>query len=95
MGLVAPNAKFVVSAQASAYKIFKLIDTFPEINCFSSTGITPTDFRGKIQFLNVTFSYPTRKDVNVLEGFNLTIEEGQTIALVGNVLSCLQSIGDC
>jgi ABC-type multidrug transport system fused ATPase/permease subunit len=39
--------------------------------------------KGSIEFKNVTFRYPFRQDVKVLRGFNLTIEPGKTVALVG------------
>jgi ATP-binding cassette subfamily B (MDR/TAP) protein 1 len=35
------------------------------------------------EFKNVTFSYPTRPNRNVLDGFDLSIRQGETIALVG------------
>ena len=38
---------------------------------------------GNIEFKNVHFRYPTREDVAVLRGVNLTIKSGQKIALVG------------
>ena len=38
---------------------------------------------GDIQFNNVTFSYPTRQDVEVLKGISFKIKPGQKIALVG------------
>lgn len=38
---------------------------------------------GKIEFKNVWFRYPTRKTDWVLRGLNLTINPGETIALVG------------
>ena len=38
---------------------------------------------GKIEFRNVAFSYPTRKDVVVLEDLNFTIAPGEKVALVG------------
>jgi ATP-binding cassette subfamily B protein len=43
----------------------------------------PRPVRGRIGFENVTFHYPTRPDVSALEDLNLTIEPGQTVALVG------------
>lgn len=38
---------------------------------------------GTIQFSNLHFSYPSRPDVKVLNGINLTINPGETVALVG------------
>ena len=38
---------------------------------------------GRIEFKNVTFRYPFRPDAKVLRGFNLVIEPGKTVALVG------------
>lgn len=38
---------------------------------------------GEIEFREVWFHYPTRPDVEVLKGINLTIQPGQKIALVG------------
>lgn len=39
--------------------------------------------KGHITYKNVRFSYPTRKEVEVLKGVNLEIKPGQKIALVG------------
>ena len=38
---------------------------------------------GKIDFTDVHFSYPTRSSVNVFHGLDLSVNEGQTVALVG------------
>ena len=39
--------------------------------------------KGIIDFQNVHFTYPSRPGVPVLEGFNISIKSGQTLALVG------------
>ena len=39
--------------------------------------------RGEIEFDNVSFSYPTRKDFVVLNDLNFRIEPGEKVALVG------------
>lgn len=42
------------------------------------------DFKGEIAFKNVRFSYPSRDDVQVLNGLNLEVKAGQQVALVGS-----------
>jgi ABC-type multidrug transport system fused ATPase/permease subunit len=39
---------------------------------------------GNIRFEKVTFSYPTRKEIQVLKGIDLEIESGSKVALVGH-----------
>ena len=46
-------------------------------------GIIPDNVLGTIKFENVKFSYPERPEITVLDGFNLNISQGQTVALVG------------
>lgn len=43
----------------------------------------PKPVRGEIAFNNVSFRYPARPDVSTLEGINLTVKAGETVALVG------------
>ncbi|CUH75150.1 ABC transporter transmembrane domain-containing protein [Tropicibacter naphthalenivorans] len=43
----------------------------------------PLPVRGEIAFDNVHFAYPTRPEVSALEGVDLTIAPGETVALVG------------
>ena len=42
-----------------------------------------TNIKGKIQFKDVGFSYPTRPDGVALKGISLLVNPGETIALVG------------
>jgi ABC-type multidrug transport system fused ATPase/permease subunit len=48
-----------------------------------SGALVPTRMDGNIRFDNVTFSYPSRPDVRVLDGFTLELRENTTTALVG------------
>ncbi len=67
-------------AIASAERIFSLIDAVPDVK--DLPGATdPGSIRGDINFDDVTFHYDD--DDPVLEGFNLHIRQGETIALVG------------
>lgn len=38
--------------------------------------ISPADIKGKVEFRNVWFRYPTRKEEFVLRGLDLEIEPG-------------------
>ncbi len=40
--------------------------------------------QGRIRFENVYFSYPSRPELNVLSGINLSAEPGNKIAIVGD-----------
>jgi ABC-type multidrug transport system fused ATPase/permease subunit len=47
-------------------------------------GEKTTEIKGEVEFKNVAFSYPQRKDISVLNGINLSAAFNQTIALVGS-----------
>lgn len=76
-------------AQASAERVLSLIESTPEIadsdevkqRLADTEGIDLKANFGQIVFENVGFSY--RSGPQIIEGFNLTVEPGQTIALVG------------
>ncbi len=65
---------------ASAERIFKLIDTPPEVHD-REDAIEAKTLLGEIEFDHVDFYYEERKPV--LTDFSLKIQPGETIALVG------------
>ncbi|CDS41648.1 ATP binding cassette subfamily B MDR:TAP [Echinococcus multilocularis] len=69
-------------AITSASEIFPIIDRIPPIGK-QEGGTVLEQFRGDIKFENIYFSYPTRKSVQVLNGLSLSIQAGQTVAIVG------------
>ena len=67
-------------AQASAERVLGLIATEPEIR--DAPGVETADGDvGEIEFRDVSFRYA--KGEPVLDGFNLRVKAGETIALVG------------
>lgn len=47
-------------------------------------GIQKPEIKGNVSFVNVSFSYPQRPDVQVLNGINIQAKTNETIALVGS-----------
>uniref|UniRef100_A0A8B9RGD1 ABC-type xenobiotic transporter n=1 Tax=Astyanax mexicanus TaxID=7994 RepID=A0A8B9RGD1_ASTMX len=84
IGQTSPNIQAFASARGAAHKVFSIIDHKPSIDSFSEEGYKPDVVKGNIEFRNIHFNYPSRQDVKVLNGMNLKIRSGQTIALVGS-----------
>ncbi|XP_073138767.1 putative multidrug resistance protein [Henckelia pumila] len=78
-----PNISFIVEASAAATRIFEMADRVPEIDSQNSRGKVLGYVHGEIEFKEVHFSYPSRMDTPVLQGFNLKIKAGKTVGLVG------------
>lgn len=47
-------------------------------------GVVISNLQGKIELINIDFSYPTRIDLKVLRNLSLTVLPGQLVALVGS-----------
>lgn len=45
--------------------------------------VDPSKFRGEIEFRDVWFRYPSRKNEWVFKGLNLTIRPNESVAIVG------------
>uniref|UniRef100_A0AC34QSI0 p-glycoprotein n=2 Tax=Panagrolaimus sp. JU765 TaxID=591449 RepID=A0AC34QSI0_9BILA len=86
MALGQAGQQFAVigTAQGAAAAIYEIIDRKPEIDCYAEDGEKPSDIRGEIRVENLEFSYPTRRDIKILDGVSFDVKPGQTIALVGS-----------
>lgn len=62
-------------------KFYNIMDE--EIKIKNDYGIIKNNFEGDIEFKDVCFSYSHKKEKDVLTNFNLHIETGEKIALVG------------
>jgi len=71
-------------AAGAAARIFELLQTPSEIRMETTASQTlPETIRGDIEINNLTFSYPARRDIQVLKDLSLSIRAGETVALVG------------
>ncbi|KAK9244769.1 P-loop containing nucleoside triphosphate hydrolase protein [Lipomyces tetrasporus] len=82
-GIVFSFAPDMGKAQSAAANIKRLMDSIPEIDVWSDEGEVLDDVQGDIEFRDVHFRYPTRPEVPVLKGLNITVKKGQYAALVG------------
>ncbi|KAH1027743.1 hypothetical protein HUJ05_001197 [Dendroctonus ponderosae] len=82
-GSASPFIEAFATAKAAGRKIFHMIKTSPIINQSKNNGAKLAQVRGNIKLQNVKFQYPSRKDVPVLQGIDLEIQAGDTVALVG------------
>uniref|UniRef100_A0A8C0ZHL9 ABC-type xenobiotic transporter n=1 Tax=Cyanistes caeruleus TaxID=156563 RepID=A0A8C0ZHL9_CYACU len=71
-------------ARISAQRIFQLLGRKPVIDSYSEQGEKLSHFEGNIEFRNIHFVYPTRPEVQVLQGLSVKVNKGQTLALVGS-----------
>lgn len=67
-------------AKASAERIYEILDERSEI-VESPNAVDLIDPRGKVEFRDVSFSYS--KGPQILRNFNLVIEPGEALAIVG------------
>lgn len=67
---------------ASAERIFKLLDTTPEVHDLPG-AVPAATLQGEIEFDHVDFYYSDEHEKMVLSDFNLKVRPGETIALVG------------
>lgn len=99
IGMMAGLTSSLYAALGASKRTFQLIDRVPKVPV--SGGKQPEAMEGHINFENVTFSYPTRPEVLVMDNFTLDIPKDATVAFVGSsgagkstVLSLIQRFYD-
>ncbi|OYX61281.1 MAG: ABC transporter [Novosphingobium sp. 32-60-15] len=67
----------------AAGRLNELLREEPDIAPPARPTALPVPPRGQIAFQNVAFRYPSRPEVLALDDFTLTVEPGETVAIVG------------
>ena len=67
----------------AAGRLNELLNAKPDIAPPERPQALPEPPRGGLSFQNVSFRYPTRLDTSALKDFSLTVEPGETVAIVG------------
>ncbi|CAF5081195.1 unnamed protein product, partial [Rotaria sp. Silwood1] len=81
--LFIPNFQSFAEALSSGSYVFEIIDLQTKIDAMSDEGDKPGQIIGDIEFDNVTFTFPARQEISVLNNLSLKIPSGKTVALVG------------
>ncbi|XP_057538287.1 putative ABC transporter B family member 8 [Amaranthus tricolor] len=82
LGSALPEMRHFTEASVAASRIFERIDRTPQID-EAEKGLILDTIKGEIQFEHVNFTYPSRPDTLILKDFDLKVEAGKTVALVG------------
>lgn len=64
-------------------RILEIMEDTPELDPGAGDTGSAQPVRGSIVYDEVRFSYPSRKDIEVLKGISIEIQAGERIALVG------------
>ena len=86
LGMMAPHFKAISQSQIAARLAYDTIDHVPKVDP-NNGGVpqdkVPSSLKGTFEFKNVSFKYPSRKDLVVLDNFSCTMNANETTALVG------------
>ena len=85
IGLIAPDFKIIQESCTASSDYFTLTEREPAIDLSQSVEKPDREnIKGKIEFKNVVFKYPSDPNERIiLKGINLVFEPGKKIALVG------------
>lgn len=102
LGQVIPSFTALVKANSAAADLEELIERPSAIDPLAAGGRTDVQLNGDIEFKNVAFSYPSRRNRPIFSDLNLRIPGGKSVALVGGsgcgkstILQLLQRLYDC
>ena len=70
----------IQKAIGSTERVFDIIDETPEDLREQKSNL---DLKGELRFDNVSFAYPSRRDVQVLKDISFQVDQGQTLAIAG------------
>jgi ATP-binding cassette, subfamily B, bacterial len=83
VGALAEVAGDVQRAAGAIERLVELLETRPAIAAPPSPALMPEPARGAVRFEKAQFHYPSRPERSALDGFDLAVEPGERVAIVG------------
>ncbi len=71
----------VLGAIGATERIREILDMDSEVDV--NAGGPRLELKGNIQYENIAFSYPSRKDITIFENLSFQVQPGEKVALVG------------
>ncbi|KAB5581598.1 hypothetical protein PHYPO_G00177630 [Pangasianodon hypophthalmus] len=65
-------------------RLWELMERKPEFPLNEGLVLRPEQLKGALEFCNVSFAYPTRKDVPIFQNLSLSVPAGSVMAVVGS-----------
>lgn len=73
----------IQKAIGSVERVFDILDEQPEALDIAEAHTNINRVEGNVRFQDVAFTYPSRKEIQVLKNITLVANKGETIAIVG------------
>lgn len=73
-------------AKASAASVFAILDRKSKVDPDDESGTTLDNVNGEIEFRHVSFKYPLRPDIQIVQDLNLIIQPGQVYTFPHEIL---------
>ncbi|XP_022141195.1 ABC transporter B family member 13-like isoform X3 [Momordica charantia] len=73
----------IVKGSQALGSVFNILYRKTAIDSDNPSAEMVTDIRGDVEFRNVSFKYPARPDITILEDLNLRVSAGKSLAVVG------------
>jgi ATP-binding cassette subfamily B protein len=83
VGIISEVYGELLRAAGATERLMELLETEPAIVAPPNPVPLPSPAEGRVVLENVTFRYPSRPDTPALRDVSLTVEPGETVALVG------------